>query len=266
MINENLRKAVDNYIKEMGYLDNPDVLGIFLYGSALTGYATEGSDVDIHVITKDIGILIRGVKNIDGYKFEYFEKPLEDLYLTLENEFLTQNNALLPIIGRGEIVFSRGEEAEKLQKDVLEKHSHPLPPIDSEVAKELVCIIDTKVNRLEKMLTNNRYFFRAYYGTVLEKIMLFYHRLLGCPIIPYEKSDRLYIDEDYRESFCKVTIADEKFIELYRGVVYSDSLEEIMYYMRGLFDYAKRNVDVDPENYRIRILSRNDPNNLNHMK
>lgn len=264
MVDPKLNEVVLNFIETMGYKENPDVLGIFLYGSALTGYATEGSDVDIHVITKDTAILYRGVINIDGFKFEYFEKPLEDLYLTLDNEFETQNNALLSMIGKGEIVYANGEEAGKLQADVLEKHSHPLPPINPEIAKELVCIIHTRVNRLEKMLNKDRYFFKAYYGNVLEKIILFYHRLLGCPIIPYEKSLRIYTDENYRKVFCNGPVPEDKFIEFYKCVIYSESLEETMYYMRGLFDYATRNVDVDPENYRIQILSRNDPNNLNH--
>lgn len=264
MIDSKLQEVVLKFIDEMGYNENPNVLGIFLYGSSITGYATEISDVDIHVITKNTAILYRGVQKVDGYKFEYFEKPLEDLYLTLDNEFETQNNALLSMIGKGILIYNVGEEAEKLQNAVLEKHSRPIPPVNSEIAKELVCIINTRVDRLEKLLTKDRFFFKFYCGVVLEKILLFYHRLLGCPVIPYEKSLDIYNDSEYRKAFCYEPIPEEKFIELYKNVIYSDSLEETMYYIRGLFDYARRNVDVDPENYRIQILSRNDPKNLNH--
>ena len=94
------------FMNEMKYFDNPRVLGVVVSGSYTTGYQRKGSDIDIHVvmktglmerITKNFKIY-RGVKIVDGFKVEYFEKPISDLYKSAKNDFYTHGNDLVPII------------------------------------------------------------------------------------------------------------------------------------------------------------------------
>lgn len=105
---EDYKRAVAAFIENKKYLVNKDVLGIVLYGSYITGYNHIKSDIDIHIImSSNTKELIRGSEVHNGYKIEYFEKPLHDIYESIENDFLTQCNSLLPIIGKGIILFDR---------------------------------------------------------------------------------------------------------------------------------------------------------------
>ena len=102
----------------MGYLNNEHVLGVFFYGSYLTGLNTDNSDIDLHIIfdNEEPNHLIRGNKIIDGTKIEYFEKPIKDIYLEIENGYLNQNNASFAIIGKGTIVFEIDNKLSLIQQ------------------------------------------------------------------------------------------------------------------------------------------------------
>ncbi len=60
----------------MGYLENPHVLGIVVYGSYVAGYNHNKSDVDLHIVMDNSSRIYRGVMMVDGFKIEYFEKPI----------------------------------------------------------------------------------------------------------------------------------------------------------------------------------------------
>lgn len=178
---EKYQRAVYNFIDKMGYLENEHVLGIIVYGSYVTGYNHKYSDIDMHIIRDNSDDKIyRGVLDVDNFKIEYFEKPISDVYLSVENDFETNENVYLAIIGRGHVLFDRTGEIEKLRKYIIEKYSNPLPPLSGDDAKEMAVIIDNKIVKLQSMLENNRPEFVYYYYLVIEKIRKFYSRLCGC--------------------------------------------------------------------------------------
>ena len=100
---------INKFIVEMGYLENEHVLGVFFYGSYLSGFNNKNSDIDLHIIFDDSDPLhlIRGNKYIDGIRIEYFETPISDEYMTVENEFLSQNNSVLSILGTSKIILDK---------------------------------------------------------------------------------------------------------------------------------------------------------------
>ena len=128
------------FINEMGYLNNEHVLGVLFYGSYLTGVNTANSDIDLHIIldNEDPNHLIRGNKIIDGTRIEYFEKPIEDIYQTIEEDYNSQNNASLFIFGKSKIIYARDEQLSQLQAYAINKFSTPLPPLSDDEAKEQV--------------------------------------------------------------------------------------------------------------------------------
>ena len=94
-----LKDKILSFVQDMGYLNNEHVFGILFYGSYFTGFNEENSDIDLHIVfdNEDPNHLIRGNKVIDGTRIEYFEKPLADIYQTVTEDFLHQNNATLTI-------------------------------------------------------------------------------------------------------------------------------------------------------------------------
>lgn len=258
----NVNNIIIKFINKMGYLENKHVLGCFFYGSFLTGYNTKNSDIDLHIIfdNSDPKHLIRGNEYIDGIRVEYFEKPINDLYLSVDNDFSNQNNALLSIIGTSRIIFDKTGDLEKLQKYAFNKFSQPLPPLESEDAKEYVSILNNRMERLEKAANDKSPYFNHLYHLTIEKIRKFYHRLNGLPELQTSKVFRVYTDEDYRKSFYKDNIPEPEFVAMYLDAICDDKsdiggkLKRVV----DLYNYAKRNVSLDENSYRIMIKSRND--------
>lgn len=256
-----INKIILDFIDKMKYLENKHVLGCFFYGSFLTGFNTKNSDIDLHIIfdNSDPKHLIRGNENIDGVRIEYFEKPIKDLYLSVDNDFNNQNNALLSIIGTSRIIFDKYGDLQKLQQYTLNKFSNPLPPLETEDAREYVSILTNRMEKLEKAAYNNSPYFYHLYHLTIEKIRKFYHRLNGMPEVQTSKVFRVYTDEEYRKSFYKDNIPENEFIDMYLDAICDSSLdmETKLNKVKKLFEYAKRNINLDKDRYRILIKSRN---------
>ncbi len=255
---EKYQLAARKYIKLNGYHQNEHLLGIVLYGSYTTGYANANSDVDLHIIMDDtIKENLRGATVINGFKIEFFVKPISELYLGANIEFHNQSNALVPIIGRGKILYDKDNAVKNLQEYIMLLYSNPLPPMLRDEAFEQLSIAHTMMQRLEQSLLFNAIDFNSGYYLLAEKLRKIYHRMLGCAEIPPAKVVRIYSDEKYREAFCKTKLPDEEFIQKYFIILaFEGSREQKMLLIQDLFNYIIQGLDFDPNNYRVQIKSR----------
>lgn len=256
-------EIINKFIDEMGYKDNEHVLGVFFYGSYQLGCANEDSDIDLHVIFDDCNPkhIIRGNHFIDGVRIEYFEKPKKLMYLTINDDFANQNNALLLIIGKSEIIMDKSGDLEELQEYAQEVFLKGLPCLSENDAKEYISILNNRMNRVKRaMLDSEPYFYHLYHLTI-EKIRKFYHKLIGSSKIQTSKVVKIYTDEDYRNLINKGNIPDEEFRNMYIDLITDQSLDMFVKYekLQKFYDYAKKNVKLNEnENYRIPIRSRLD--------
>lgn len=255
-----IEEKIEAFIKSMEYDCNPHVLGVLFYGSYLTGFNLPNSDIDLHVIFDDYekDRLIRGNKIIDGTRIEYFEKPISDVYLTVEEDYYNQNNASLTIFGTSKIIYEKDRTMQELQAYVKNFFNSPLPPLSSDEAKEAVSIINNRMEKLEKYAKEDDPFFEHLYHLTIDKIRRFYHSLIGSPRMGTAKCFRIYTDKDYREAFCSQNIPEQLFRELYFLAVGNASANKLdkFYLLEKLYNYAKRNIFLE-NNYRIHIKSRN---------
>ena len=256
-IPEETLNAVTKFMEEMNYIDDEHFLGVIVYGSSLTGFNTEISDIDLHVIfdNSDPNRMIRGEKLVDGKKIEYFEKPIDDEYLMAENEFLNQNNASLPILGKGEIVFARDNSLINLQKYILHRFQDNLPPLNIDEAREQISIIDNKIQKLENLLNEDSPYFDHLYHIVLEKMRKIHHRIIGISKIPTSKVHRIYTDEPYRKSTYK-TNPSQDFVENYLSLVIPENnKKQMLESLKSFYIKVKQNIELGEE-YRIPIKSK----------
>lgn len=252
--------AINKFIEDMNYLNNEHALGALFYGSYLTGLNHKSSDIDMHIIFDDSlkNHLIRGNKYYYGLKIEYFEKPISDLYLSIDNDFEKRNVAWLSIIGTSEVLFDKTGQIKKLQQYAINKYNNPIPKLDLETAKEYVSIISNRIEKLELSAGENSPYFIHLYHLTIEKIRVFYHDLNGLPKLSTSKVYKLYTNELYRKSYLCYEIPETEFINLYLDAISANNIsnQERLEKVKNLFNYAKRNIDIGKE-YRILIKSRN---------
>lgn len=201
--------------------------------------------------------LIRGNKIIDGTKIEYFEKPIKDIYLEIENGYLNQDNVSFAIIGKGTIVFEIDNKLSLIQQYAINRFSTPMPCLSEEDSREQVSIINNRMEKLEKFAINNDPRFEHLSHLTIDKIRKFYHKNIGISKIPTSKVYRIYTDEDYRDSVYKEN-PEPEFINMYLNLITNNCVDKLqrLQMIREFYNYITRNINLGND-YRILIKSRN---------
>ena len=254
-----INEKILTFLNEMDYINNEHCLGVLFYGSYLTGLNTAESDIDLHIIfdDHDSNHLIRGNKITDDTKIEYFEKPIKDIYLEIENGYLNQNNASFAIIGKGTIVFERDNKLSLLQQYALNRFSTPMPCLSREDAREQVSIINNRMEKLEKFAIDNDPRFEHLSHLTIDKIRKFYHKSIGISKIPTSKVYRIYTDENYRNSVYKEN-PELEFVNMYLNLITTNCIDKLqrLEMIKEFYSYATKNINLGND-YRILIKSRN---------
>lgn len=255
----NFRNAIIDFLNKMGYLENENCEGIVFYGSYSTGFANEKSDIDLHIIFNNTNSdkIIRGIDTVDGFRIEYFEKPINDLYGRAICDFNNQSNVLLSMIGHGQILFDRNGKIKHLQDYILNLYQKPLQGLNDNEIYEQIAIINNRMIDLERLGNiNDKYFIHLYHLTV-EKIRKFYYKKNGLPEISTSKVLDFYRDDTYSQTIFKITPPQE-FIQLYCNCLdESKSNEERLLIINDLYNYVKGNYSLNPKCSRVLIKSRN---------
>lgn len=240
------------------YLKNNDVshiLGMILCGSFKNDDNNDFSDIDIQIImdetfssnsniSKNGGNIVRGVEVIDNYRFEYFIRNIEGYYYEAKEAFKQQKNALLSIIGKGQIFFYKDEEGlnkiKDLQKFILNLYSKPFPSLSNEEITYQLLSIYNDINLLIDIVNSDD--FTINYYSILEKIRKFYSRSTGCCYLPPAKVWKIYHNKEYANRFCGSKIPDNEFISKFTKCIVCDVDEMTrINCLKSLVDLCKKN-------------------------
>lgn len=261
MVNNQKKKIldlfIDNYLKTN---DTDHILGMILCGSFKNDDNDVFSDIDIQIImdetfsnnsnvNKNGGNIVRGVEMINNYRFEYFTRNIQGYYYEANEAYKQQKNALLTIIGHGQIFFYTDEESlwkiRELQKFILELYSNPFPVLDNKEITNQLFSIYNDINLLLEIYKVNPYEFTMNYFLILEKIRKFYSRSTGCCYLPPAKVWKIYHNKEYAERFCKSKIPDDEFLLAFTKCILCDSNGIIrIEHLRELVNLCKIKLNV----------------------
>lgn len=248
--------AIQKFIDEMGYKENEHVLGAFFYGSYLTGLYHDKSDIDMHIIFDDSNPyhLIRGNKWVNGFRVEYFEKPIEDLYLSVNNDFEKRNVAWKAIIGTSKILFDKNDQLKLLQEYTFNKYSNPLPKLSLNEALAEVYILSNRIQKLE-MYVQTSQFVHLYHLTI-EYIMRFYHDYSGLARFNTTKIYKMYTNEEYRKSYNGFEIPEKEFVEMYLDTICDcyNSNEVLLEKLKELYYYVIKDISLSDKDNQLKYI------------
>jgi len=255
-------KAVDKFIDEKNYLTNYEVLGIILHGSYVTGYNHEYSDIDLLIIkvpffdsyAVKFEMFLRGASIIDGYKIEYFEKPINYFYSTMRDNFKRGDYGIYNIVYKGKVLFDPDGEIENLKRILLQTYKQVINSnlkMDEETAKQKICIIENKIQKLYGLYKQNDKGFMINYYNMLTYIQRFYSLLIGVPDIPLDKLTKLYVDKNYSNIYIDNKIPDEEFIKLLLNCLEPTNKKEALESINELYTYIRKDIDINPKQYTL---------------
>lgn len=249
-----IKEVINTFLNDNGYYNDRDVEGVVFYGSYQTRTSTKNSDVDLIIIYKNSSkrTTIKGYKDFENYKFEYFERTLENLYERVEYDFNNFEDTLVSAIGYGDIIIDNYGNIKKLQKFIIEKYKNGLPKLNDKDSLYYAKELQKSIVKLDNMKKTNDLYFVMFYNITLEKIRLFYHKLNGFSNISTSKVYKIYTNERIRDAQHKI-IPEKSFIELYIKCIENISYENI----EKLYKYAIRKLkNVDFYNVRLDIGSK----------
>lgn len=233
------KEILESFIKKYFEENSTDsVLGMVLCGSFKNDDNNEFSDIDVQIImdetfsddsniNKNGGNIVRGVELIGKYRFEYFARNIQGYYYEAREAHKQQKNALLTIIGHGQIFFYKDEDSLRkiidLQKFILDLYSIPLPLLNEKDMIYQMYLIYEDISTLLQKYNNGSKDFLMHYYLLLEKIRKFYSRSTGCCYLPPAKVWKIYHNKEYADRFCKSKIPDDEFILRFTECIQSDN-------------------------------------------
>jgi len=258
---EKYLNIIDKFVKEMEYDINPHFLGIYFYGSSLTGFADENSDIDLHVIfdNTDSSHIYRGIHYIDGNKIEYFEKCINDLYLSVDNDIKERNIAWYSMLGCSKILYDKTGLLNKLKNYTLDAYKNGLPKLDNEDIAEYIAIINNRIEKLRIACNNDDGNFYNLYHLTIEKIRRLHHSINGYPVINTSKIYKIYKNDEYRKSYYPGEFVSDEFKNMYFDLIEdrNNDKEVLLNNIEKFYSYVKNGISLPKDNYKIKIKSRN---------
>lgn len=258
---EKYLEIINKFIEKMDYRNNRHYLGIYFYGSSQTGFSNDNSDIDLHVIfdNSDKEHIYRGITYIDGIKIEYFEKSINDLYLSLENDIKERSYSWYSILGTSTIIEDKNGSLHKLQEFTIKSYQKGIQKMEEQDIMETIAIINNRIEKLRYFCkSDNPSFYSLYYITI-EKIRRFYHGINGFPKINTSKIYRVYKDDEYRKTYFRGEFVSEKFKEMYFNLIEIESRDKtkLLELIEEFYLYVKDGRELNRKEYKIKIKSRN---------
>ena len=258
---ENYIKIINKFIDKMDYRNNEHYLGTFFYGSCLTGFNNDNSDIDLHIVfdNSDGNHIYRGVCYIDLIKIEYFEKCIGDLYLSLENDIANRNGSWYSILGTSKIIEDNLGRLEELQKYTLGIYKSKLSKMDEQDIMENIAIINNRMEKLKIACTLDSPCFYSLYYITIEKIRRFYHAINGFAKINTSKVYKVYMDDEYRKTYFPFEFVSDEFKQMYFNLLdfTGKSKQQLLTDIESFYKYVKGKRELSKTEFRIKIKSRN---------
>lgn len=201
-------KVLYRFLEE--YKNEDYVIGTILGGSYATGNYTTNSDIDIHIITKNVDWKERGNKIINGIMIEYFINPISELYNYMEDDHIRRKRMLTAsMIGYGKIIFDKTGEITKLKEDALKYYDKDfLEPDKNEIMCNNYMCWDL-MDELNDKLNNNENIEMNYYMLLKELINAYFYKN-NISTIPYTKLEKFFRNKIYREQYHLKNFVNEK--------------------------------------------------------
>lgn len=234
----NWEEVLNKFISD--YKNKDYVIGAVLCGSYATGNYTKRSDIDIHIITKNISYKQRGNVIIDGIMLEYFMNPLSEIYKYLENDFKVRRRlADANMYANGIILFDKTGEIQKLKEESSKYYEIEFdnPDKNTLMCNNYACW--DLMDEINDKIDNNEKYDLLYYMLLKELISNFYYKN-KIATIPFTKIEKIYKDIDYREKYHLKNMPPQEFIELVLNAIDNKSYDSI----KKLYEYVIGNFKI----------------------
>ncbi len=256
-VKELLLDFCEKYILPMDlFLDKDNLLAILTYGSSLTGFSSENSDIDLLIVANKADGITRGVKYFRNKKIEYFIKPIE-LLLSEGVKYAKENcPSHVALYQNAYFLLDRCNVEEFLHAD-SQFYNQNREKLKQNYDLKFVQIENRLASLKNILIRDGKEFYMVYYN-VLEMVRTFHSQRSEEAEIPFTKAYRIYNDSAYYDKFVSNNasnpLPDKQFVKLYNACVEeSSNKSNMLSNLQALYDYEKQFVTINTTDYQIKL-------------
>lgn len=220
-----MEKALNQFLEN--WSSNKDVVGILLTGSHAINMNHKNSDVDIRIFLTEGFKTIKGLIEIDGFKFSYLVRSYNIIENRFKREFSMNSRFEATTISMGKIIFEKDGIISELKKlaDYYHENNFIVKNIDDETLKSNIYLLYNYKSYLETLDENSPYFIYTYMSFM--KISLnFYSHFLNFEIVSDLKVEKLFTNDLFREKCNWSNFPDEEFISLWQNCISPEKINK----------------------------------------
>ncbi len=228
-----LNKLLKRFLEETNILKDKRVMLLMVYGSRITNNSTKNSDLDILIITSEVGSY-KASRLIDGIPIDMTIASIDDAQREIIMSKATGSSFFKSVLKTGQIVLDRYDTYNNLLNELnyQVKRNRLLNPKLFELA--LNHITDFMSNTFNKDVN---------YFTALEFLRRLYHAQNNCSNIHVTKVYDLYKDKDRAKEKYMAKLPDEDFIKNYLSALKeNDYNKRKEYLMKFLKSFETENI------------------------
>ena len=243
--------AINKFLDQ--YKDEDYFLGAILTGSYATGNNSVNSDIDVFIVTKDSTTWRqRGNKLVDGYLIEYFINPVRKVLKEFDEGFDNYHIATTLIFAGSKILYDKDGTIEKLVNRAKEDLNKELSPISLFKWKMNCYTVWHSFYELDSKYIRNEDIDFSYY-LFLNDIINAHFLNNGIPLLPINKVEKIFTNEEYRNRYNVIKLPEEEFINKLVKCFNEKDYNKKYECAKDLYNYyMEKNSQFDINNFEYR--------------
>lgn len=191
-----------------------DIQGILVSGSIVTGFATEASDLDVHIILRpECSYRTRGNVMVDGLLIEYFANTGAQIQEYFESEKANMKLTTARMFAIGDIVQDTDNTVHKLKEQAVQRVKTPFNP--TKISLFSLYALWDKMDNLKDLYTRNDPLKCIAYYDLVFNLLQDYSKSLGVILPSISKLHQYFTNPQWREAYLMPEFPDSEFVSLF---------------------------------------------------
>lgn len=244
-----MEKALDKFLEK--WRNNDDVIGILLTGSYAINMNHENSDVDIRIILDQDCDTIKGLIEIDGFKFSYLARSHDKIENRIKREFAINYKFEANVIRIGKILFQKNSIVSDLKQLAIhyQQSKFTLKEKDRNKLKTDMYLLYNYKSYLEALNEESPFFIYTYMA-FMKLCLTFYSSFLNIELVTDLKVEKLLTNQLYREKCGWDEFPDKEFSNLWQSCITFKNINKNS--LTTIFNYLQdKTIGFNEKNYKM---------------
>jgi hypothetical protein len=238
-----------------------EVAGILVAGSFVTGNPSKHSDLDMNIVLKKgTKWRERGNKVIDGFLFEYFANPPEQVIEYFEKDHQNNRRTTAHMYASGKVLIEKDESLTKLRTLAIKYLATQYEPMSDFALQTTKYLLWDSMDNLEEIFEAKTANYNYVYYTHLDKLFSQYAVYVGYSEVKPHKIHSFLTDKKALKKYDMPAFPDKIFVKRWLACMTVSAKDDKQKQVKKLTQYVLQKMggfDVDGFTFRSKLIKIN---------